>query len=382
MVLALMLGCAPQLDLIVPEDPLSGEVEISAQGNFDQIVLMINGQEIGGDEGPTVSATWDTTEVPDGTHEVRGLGFIGSRDPVQTAVDVEVSQVDGDTIAPQVSIQSPGEGQLVGGDLVNINLQITDNVGLSEVGVWADGDILAYLPAEPPWELIWENVVIGSHTLEAVAIDLAGNEGSDTVTFEVSEESDEVECSITNPAEGGEVSGVVNISVAASASGGISSVDFYANDELLGNDVAAAWALEWDTTDWLDQTVELAVEVTSSGGGLCTDEVTVEVVEGGGGGTTTPEGFQVIITDPTDGSTLDRVGEAVPLKAAVGGGEGAESATLYVNGEPGDTLTGGWQWTWDATPFYGQEVTLEVVAVENVTGAEASDLISVIVPAE
>ncbi len=381
MLLALMLGCSPQLDLIVPEDPLSGEVEISAQGNFDQIVLMIDGKEIGGDAGPTATATWDTTTVVDGTHEVRGLGFIGSKDPVQTAIDVEVNQVEGDSIAPQISFQSPGEGQLVGGDIVNIYLQITDNVGLDEVGVWADGDILAYLPTEPPWELVWENVAVGPHTLEAVAVDLAGNEASDTVSFEVSEESDEVECSITNPADGREVSGVVSITVAASASGGIGSVDFFADGELIGNDVAAGWSLDWDSSDWIDQEVALSVDVYSSGGGLCTDAVTVSVVEDSGGGTS-PEAFEVIITDPTDGSTLDRVGESVPLKAAVGGGEGAESATLYVNGEPGDTLTGGWQWTWDATPFYGQDVSLEVVAVERVTGAEASDAITVTVPAE
>jgi len=378
MLLALM-GCSPELTLYVPEDPIAGEVELTAEGNFDRLVIMIDGAVLDGGEGPTLTTTWDSTTVEDGIHQVRGAGFIGNRAPIETVLEIDVSQADGDTIPPQVAITSPSEGQTVGGDEIPISLQITENVGLESVAIYADGDVLANLPPDGPWEVKWESVTIGEHCIEGVAVDLAGNEGSNGICFEVGEESDEVSCTITSPPDGAEIGGETNITVAASASGGIASVDFFANDELIGSDVSAAWSLIWDTTDWLDETVVVSVDVNAAGGGLCTDSVTVDIGEGSTG--PDPEGFVVLITDPTDGSTLDVVGTGVPLKAAIGGGKGAEYATLFINDVAQETLTTGWQWNWDATPFVGTDVSLEVVGVELVTGTESSDAITVTVPA-
>lgn len=379
MTLALM-GCSPELEIGVPEDPISGEVELSVQGNFERLVLEMDGVVLDGGEGPSISTTWDSTTVDDGIHQVRGAGFNGNRAPVEAVVEIEVSQAEGDDIPPQVAFKSPGDGQSVGGDSIYIELQITENVELDTVAVYADDDILANLPPDPPWELTWENVTLGEHCLEAVATDLAGNEGSKEICITVSEESDEVSCTITNPADGGVARGDTNITVAASATGGIASVDFFVDDELIGTDVAAAWSFIWNTTDWIGETVEVSVDVNAGSGGLCTDAVTVTVEEGET--QTSPEGFVVIITDPSDGSTLDVVGTGVPLKAAVGGGKGAEYATLYVNGEEKETLTTGWQWNWDATPFVGTDVSLEVVGYELVTGTESSDSITVTVPGD
>ena len=393
MLLALTaLGCKPTLTLFVPEDPIAGTIEVSAEGNFDRLVLMLDGAVLDGGEGPSISATWDSTTVEDGVHQVRGAGFNGNRAPIEEVVEIEVSQADGDVIAPQVFFQSPAEGQNLGGEEVRVELNITENVGLESVAIYGDGDILASLPPEGPWELIWENVTLGDHCLEAQVMDLAGNEGGADVCFTVTDGETSTDTAaegfmvlITDPVDGSVLPSAgtgVPLKAAVGGGEGADSATLYINgdaQETLTND----WQWNWDATAYLGEVVELeVVGVERNTGAEASDSITVTVPDEADTGGPDPEGCVVLITDPIDGSTLDMVGTGVPLKAAIGGGAGAESATLFVNDIAQDTLTAGWQWNWDATPYVGTEVSLEVVGIEIGTGAEASDAITVIVPDE
>jgi hypothetical protein len=373
-----LLGCAPDLILNLPDSPLSGEVELSVQGNYDSLVLEVDSIVLDGGPGPVFAYTWDSTSVDDGTHQIRGLGFLGNREPVEVVEEVEVDQAAGDDEAPVVNFTRPGEGQVVGGDSVNIQLSITENVGLEEVVVYADGGVLANLPAEGPWELAWENVVTGEHCLDAEATDIAGNVGTAGVCFEVSSESDEVECGITSPQDGGTVGGSVTIQAYGGAPGGIDRIDFYADGEEIGALEDAPWSMSWDSSGDIGAEVELSILATSAEGGLCTDAITVSVIEDGGSGD-----FEVILTQPTDGANIGAGSTGVPIKAAVGGGQGAASATLYIDDvEIGSLASAPWEWTWDATPYEGSEVVIEVVGTEANTGNTASDSATVTVSGE
>jgi len=391
MLLALTaLGCKPTLTLFVPEDPIAGTIEVSAEGNFDRLVLMLDGAVLDGGEGPSISATWDSTTVEDGVHQVRGAGFNGNRAPIEEVVEIEVSQADGDVIPPQVSFLRPGDGQTVGGDEVRIDLAITENVGLESVAIYADGDILASLPPEGPWEITWENVSLGEHCLDGVAADLAGNESTSSICFTVSDgditdtgPAEEFLVLITDPVDGSTLPSAgtgVPLKAAIGGGEGVESATLFINGDAQDT-LTGGWQWNWDATAYLGEVVELEVTAIERNTGYeASDSITVTVPDEADTGGPDPEGFVVLITDPVDGSTLDMAGTGVPLKAAIGGGAGAESATLFINDVAQDTLTGGWQWNWDATLHLGTEVSLEVIAIEVGTGTEASDYITVIVP--
>lgn len=87
-----------------------------------------------------------------------------------------------DTVPPQVAITAPADGSTVSPSVL-LKVDATDNVGVAAVGVLVDGSSAGTLtPA--PYELLL-TLSPGSHTIEAVATDLAGNTGADQVTVTV-----------------------------------------------------------------------------------------------------------------------------------------------------------------------------------------------------
>ena len=102
-------------------------------------------------------------------------------------IDTAVIQVTVDNTPPRVRVQNPLPAQriqLASGQIVTFRAEVTDSVGVGRVEYILDGKLLGerlQAPFSYPWE-----AVLGSHSLEVRAYDLAGNEGdSDKVTFTV-----------------------------------------------------------------------------------------------------------------------------------------------------------------------------------------------------
>jgi len=365
--LAGALGCAPDLTLDVPGGALAGEVPVSLTGNYDQLMIMVDGQAIAGGEGPTFSATWDTTTLDDGPHVLRGVGFRGKKEPVEVSLDVQTDQSQGTEGDLAVTFLRPGDGQEVS-STVEIRLLI-EGVGaaLDEVVLIADDAILASLPAAGPYEVSWENVDQGAHTLRAEVFDVAGRYASEEIAITVDNAAD-VTCNITSPDDGGDASQPIHdITVAIEAPGlQITSVDFFADGALLGSDASSPWAYPWETAGYaVGEQVEVGVEVFISGGGGCTDNVIATISDGSGSGD-----FEVLITQPTESSDPPAADStSYPVKAAIGGGAGPEYAWFEVEGvQVGETLyppQSEWSWGFDATSYdVGDEVELSVLAYE------------------
>jgi hypothetical protein len=91
-----------------------------------------------------------------------------------------------ETEPPVVTLTSPTSGAVVGGP-VAIAATAADNVGVVAVRFRIDGDDLGGEDTSPPYETTWNSAGVGngSHQVTAVARDLAGNQGQDTVTVTV-----------------------------------------------------------------------------------------------------------------------------------------------------------------------------------------------------
>lgn len=84
--------------------------------------------------------------------------------------------------------------------------------------------------------------------------------------------------SITSPANGATVSPNFTINAFASAPGGVTSVDFYANNVLLATDSSAGPTYSWPITGAADGPLSLKIVANHSGGSLTSSVVTVTVV--------------------------------------------------------------------------------------------------------
>jgi len=83
-----------------------------------------------------------------------------------------------DTIAPTVSITSPGTGTILIPGPVSVTVNANDNVGVSRVELWAAGQLVGSTNVAP-YNFIWDtSAYVGDVDLVAYAYDAAGNRGA------------------------------------------------------------------------------------------------------------------------------------------------------------------------------------------------------------
>ncbi len=380
--LGLLIACgdtATELTLTVEEGPVAGEVPISLAGEVDTLILAIDGEAVASSDSGSLSWTWDTSQWADGDHVVRGSGYTGSDTPSEAWTVVTVDQSLADEHLPQVSFRSPLDGDELPRDSdVFISLMVSDDVCIDDVRVYRFGDsahthgldeLLAVLPPEGPWELYWEDAASGEWQLEAHVADCVGHTALASVDLTVSDDAP-VSCTLVEPTDGSEVSGTVDVKVAASSDAGITSVSVTADGTLIDTDTSSPWGVTWEAGEE-PRDVTLAAACTAADGAEAADTVVVSVVE------ESASDFEATLTRPQDGDT---VSGDVTIRAAVGGGNGPANVDFYAD----DTLIlsdteSPWEVTWDSTSWPDGATTLRIVGVEATTGVEAEDAIDVTV---
>ena len=116
----------------------------------------------------------------------------------------------GDAVAPTVSVSSPSAGVTVFGTST-LGASASDNVGVAGVQFLVDGQPVGGQLTSAPYTFAWDTTTVadGSHTVQAVAVDAAGNtRTSDSVTVSV---VNAPSVSVTSPTAGTAVSGVVAV---------------------------------------------------------------------------------------------------------------------------------------------------------------------------
>ena len=150
-----------------------------------------------------------------------------------------------DTTAPSVSMSTPTGGSTVSG---TTTLTATASDGVGVTGVWfaVDGQTVGSEDASAPYQATWDTTTVanGSHTLQAMARDAAGNTGtSSSVTITVNNTSADKTAptvSVTSPANGSSVNGAVTVTATATDNVGVTSVQFLLDGANLGSQDTAA----------------------------------------------------------------------------------------------------------------------------------------------
>ncbi|HSR24886.1 MAG TPA: Ig-like domain-containing protein, partial [Candidatus Eisenbacteria bacterium] len=188
-----------------------------------------------------------------------------------------VSYTDGShATGPAVSIAAPAAGATVHGP-VPVTAAASDDGAVSRVDIAVDGSVLASGTSRP-YTATWNSAAAanGAHTITATAYDEAGNAASASATV-TADNTAAPTVSVTSPAAGAAVSGTVTVSAAAGDDVGVTTVEFYAGGQHLGDDSAAPYTMPWDTLDLLH---------TAFGGPSTPHTVTVKAHDGSGNVTT------------------------------------------------------------------------------------------------
>ena len=165
-----------------------------------------------------------------GFDEFYGWGKINLYQAVLAASETGGGGGGEDTAAPVVSVASPGTGAALAGAAA-ISVSATDDVGVTLVELYVDGDLAGSL-ANPPYEWTWNTAMDadGGHAVQAVAYDQAGNVGESALVT-VTVDNTAPNAVILAPTDGSLVSGATPVEAdAADAVTGVREVRFYVDD--------------------------------------------------------------------------------------------------------------------------------------------------------
>ena len=340
----------PTVSMTAPANgtTVSGTVSVSANASDNVgvagVQFELDGSALGSEvTSAPYSLSWDSTTVPNGSHSLTAVArdAAGNR-TTATSVTVTVSNSGGgDTTPPTVTMTAPANGATVSAT-VTVSADASDNVGVAGVQFQLDGANLGSEVTSAPYSISWDTTTAsnGTHSLTAVARDAAGNRGTAAaVTVTVSNgggggDTTPPTVSMTAPANGATVSGMVPVSADASDNVGVVGVQFELDGAALGAEVTSApYSVSWDSSAVPNGSHSLtAVARDAAGNHTTATPVTVTVSNGGGGDTTPPT---VSMTAPANGATVtgtatvsanasDNVGVAGVQFQLDGGALGAE----------------------------------------------------------
>ncbi|MDO8937564.1 MAG: S8 family serine peptidase [Methylicorpusculum sp.] len=183
-------------------------------------------------------------------HPYYGHGRVNAATAVSMATSIV--KLETDTQAPSVTIFSPTGGSTVSG-LVQAEVNATDNVGVSEVSLYANG-LLVGTDGTSPYQFSWDSkqVADGNVTLTAVAVDAIGNQGSSAkvvvaVKNNVVVDQQAPTVTISNPANGSKIAKTVAISVSAKDDVSVANVKLYIDGKLVGSVNGSSLSYNWNT---------------------------------------------------------------------------------------------------------------------------------------
>jgi Big-like domain-containing protein/exo-rhamnogalacturonan lyase-like protein/centrosomal CEP192-like protein len=173
---------------------LSRTVSVSANASSSLGIAGVQFSLDGGNFGaevvnPPYSIVWDTTKTSNGRHSLSAAAFdtSGTRG-ISSTVTVTVANVN--SAQPSVSIASPTAGAVVSGK-INIAAATSGFSGVPQVQFTLDGAALGFGLLRAPYISSWDTTIAsnGSHILQAIASDTAGNSSSASVRIEVNNSS-------------------------------------------------------------------------------------------------------------------------------------------------------------------------------------------------
>ncbi|MFQ5859638.1 MAG: Ig-like domain-containing protein, partial [Anaerolineae bacterium] len=229
--------------------------------------------------------TWDSTTVSDGSHTLDARATDSAANTVTAGVTVTVDNVDE---PPTASIVNPVDGSAVAGS-VAIQVDAADDrdaAGTLTVEVSIDGgawQAATYKSGSGYYELDWDTTAVtdGSHSIDARATDSVANT-TNAAQVTVSLDNTAPSVSMTSPAEGATVSGIIDVTADASdATGGVAQVEFFLDGSTsmgVDSDGSDGWSVTWDTTTAGNGSHTLTATATDAAGNATTSvPVTVTV---------------------------------------------------------------------------------------------------------
>ncbi|MGH8312237.1 MAG: Ig-like domain-containing protein [Gammaproteobacteria bacterium] len=360
-------------------DTLSGIANVSLDGGNQTVVntysTVPQSQLVLYSASGLSPTTHTLTITVTGTHSLLSLG-------ANITVDAfDVQPPPPTTTPPNVAITAPVSGATVSG-VITVSATVTANTSIASVQFQLDGNALGAPLTAPPYQISWDTTAVsnGSHTLTAIATDTAGHSATSapvvvTVSNNPPPGSSPPTVSITAPANGSTISGLITVSADASENGGqITQVQFQLDGNFLGAPVTQSpYQISWDTTSASNGTHALTAVATDSAGNTATSSAVSVTVSNG------PPPPVVSVTSPANGATVS-ASVTVSANATDNGGQITQVQFQLDGSALGAPVTQSpYQLSWDTTTATNGSHALTAVATNNAGESTTSAPVTVTV---
>jgi thermitase len=176
-------GTPPSVSITTPASntTVSGMVAITASATstsgISSVTFLVDNGLLCTVTTSPYSCGWNSGNYANGSHAVSATARDSAGNSSTASVTVNVSN-GADVTPPTISITSPSQGTTVSNN-VSITTSSSDNVGVVSVDLYVD-NVLTAAGTSAPFSFKWNTsrIASGSHTLQAVAQDAAGNTGA------------------------------------------------------------------------------------------------------------------------------------------------------------------------------------------------------------
>ena len=298
-----------------------------------------------------------------------------------TSSDQTFSTTGGSNTPPSVQVTSPAAGATLSGK-VNLTAVASDNGSVKGVQFRVDGTSVGPDVLAAPYLYVLDSSTLsnGSHSISAIATD---NTGASTTSANVVVKVDNSvkdttppTVSITGPANGAKVSGVVSVTANAADNVSVASVKFEIDGALVGTpDLAAPFAYSWDTSKSSNGGHTLKAVATDGAGNSTTSAAIMVTVSNTGADTTAPA---VSITAPAASATISGT---VNVTATASDNVGVASVQFQIDGVNAGALDAATPYAlaWDTTKVANGVHRIDAIAKDAAGNATTSAQISVTV---
>lgn len=368
-----------------PAVPLNAWTHVALTFNGSVLRLYVNGT-LRSSTNITGSMILSGSPLRIGGNVVWGEFFKGQIDEIRvynralTATEIVTDRdtpVTAGATAPTISLTSPTSGSTVSG-VINITANATGSPGVAGVQFKLDGVNLGTEDTAAPYQVSWDTAatINGSHTLTAVVRDTSNATAvSAPVTVTVSNGGPSgPTVTLTAPASGSTLSGVVTLTATATGSPAVAGVQFKVDGQNVGSeDTTGPYSISWDTTTTVNGPHVITATVRDTGTGTATSSpVSVTIANGG------PTPPTVTLTAPVSGSTVSGVLQVTASATGSPAVAGVQFKLDGVNLGVEDTVAP-YSVSWDTSAASNGSHTLTATVRDTGTGTATSSPVSVTV---
>jgi hypothetical protein len=298
-----------------------------------------------------------------------------------TSPDQTFTTLGGSNTAPSVQVTSPAAGATLSGT-VNLTAAASDDGTVTSVQFVVDAHRVGPELKAVPYLYVLDTTSLskGAHSISAIATD---NQSQSTTSATVSVNVDNTTkdttpptVSITSPANGAKVAGVVAVTATAADNVGVANLQFEIDGANVGSpDAAAPYAYSWDTSKSSNGSHTLKAIAKDGAGNATTSAVVTVTVNNSTVDKTPPT---VAITSPAASVTLSGT---VNVTATASDNIGVTSVQFQVDGANAGTsdASAPYAFVWDTTKIANGVHKLDAIAKDAAGNATTSAVVSVTV---